>query len=225
MTFSQKIRSLSAQTEFTAVLVLVFGISFVRNIKLLFIPLTEPAISNGHLLRLIFLESAIYLIVGWGLLQRDWSFRRIGLKPTWKETGEGFLVFVLVLVLLTIYAPLKRALGGAIDPHSLVAPGIDFGLIALASLINPIFEETFECGYIITWFSARGLPWVGVGVNCAVRMVCHLYKGLAGAIEVGVLGLIFGWWYQRNGRLWPVVVAHMLADFVSLVTISRLLTK
>jgi membrane protease YdiL (CAAX protease family) len=31
------------------------------------------------------------------------------------------------------------------------------------------------------------------------------------------MGLIFGWWFQRTRRVWPLVLAHFIIDAVSFI--------
>jgi membrane protease YdiL (CAAX protease family) len=59
-------------------------------------------------------------------------------------------------------------------------------------------------------------PVVCVNVSVALRLVCHLYQGTLGVLSVIPVGLIFAYWYVRTGRLWPLIVAHALLDFISL---------
>ena len=45
----------------------------------------------------------------------------------------------------------------------------------------------------------------------------HLYQGFGGFIGNAVMGLVFGYYWQRTGRLWPLVIAHSLIDIVAFV--------
>jgi membrane protease YdiL (CAAX protease family) len=44
----------------------------------------------------------------------------------------------------------------------------------------------------------------------------HLYQGVLGALTIAPVGLLFAYWYVRSGRLWPLIVAHGLIDFIGL---------
>ena len=67
--------------------------------------------------------------------------------------------------------------------------------IVLVSTVNPIFEETLVCGYIVTALGSRRKSWMGIGVSAAIRLLYHLYQGPMGIIGMAPLALAFAWWY------------------------------
>jgi membrane protease YdiL (CAAX protease family) len=85
-------------------------------------------------------------------------------------------------------------------------------LVAL-SVVNGLYEEVFLVGYL-----QRALVQYGrlfsVGAVVLVRMLYHLYQGPAGAMSVVIFGFIVSAYYLHTRKLWPVVFAHMAADFV-----------
>ena len=50
-----------------------------------------------------------------------------------------------------------------------------------------------------------------------VRASYHLYQGIGPALGNAVMGIVFGYWYQRTGRVVPLVVAHAVLDIVAFV--------
>jgi uncharacterized protein len=46
----------------------------------------------------------------------------------------------------------------------------------------------------------------------------HLYQGALGVVMALPMGLVFTLVFARTGRLWPLVIAHALLDFVALVS-------
>jgi membrane protease YdiL (CAAX protease family) len=50
-----------------------------------------------------------------------------------------------------------------------------------------------------------------------LRGTYHLYQGFGQALGNAVMGALFAWWFQRTGRLWPLLVAHTLLDVVAFV--------
>jgi len=60
-------------------------------------------------------------------------------------------------------------------------------------------------------------PLTIILIQAFLRGAYHLYQG-AGAFGGNlVMGLIFGWYYHRSGRLAPLIAAHTLIDAVAFV--------
>lgn len=69
-------------------------------------------------------------------------------------------------------------------------------------------------------------PMVTIVTASVLRGSYHLYQGFGGFIGNIVMGLVWGWVYQRTGRLWPFVVAHFLMDalvFIGYPLVAHLL--
>ena len=73
------------------------------------------------------------------------------------------------------------------------------------------------CGYVISALSERHGQGFAIGTSVALRMAYHTYQGLEGVSAMMLWGILFGFWFARTGRLWPLIVAHALADFFPLV--------
>jgi membrane protease YdiL (CAAX protease family) len=41
-----------------------------------------------------------------------------------------------------------------------------------------------------------------------------------GVLIGGALGLVFGYWYLKSGRVWPLFVAHALLQVTELMMLS-----
>ena len=52
-------------------------------------------------------------------------------------------------------------------------------------------------------------------VSAVLRGTYHLYQGFGGFLGNVIMGLVFGWIYQRTGRVLPLVIAHWVLDIVS----------
>jgi uncharacterized protein len=79
-------------------------------------------------------------------------------------------------------------------------------------------EEIVVCAYVLT--RLRQLGWTNsraLGAAAILRGSYHLYQGYGGFVGNAIMGLIFGWWFQRTRRVVPLVVAHSVIDAVSFV--------
>jgi membrane protease YdiL (CAAX protease family) len=170
-------------------------------------------------------ESAALLLLGGFLYIRGWTIKRVGLTPRWIDTliGVGLAIgayaIYAVLWMVATEAGMRPAyLNGA---SSLIGGHFALPTVVTVSFLNPLFEELFVCGYLITVAKESGHLARGVNASIAIRLGYHLYQGGAGVVGILPLGLIFALWYSRTNRLWPVVVAHGLTDFVALVSFVR----
>jgi membrane protease YdiL (CAAX protease family) len=64
-------------------------------------------------------------------------------------------------------------------------------------------------------------------LSAVLRGSYHLYQGFGGFIGNFFMGLLFGYLYQRWGRVMPLVMAHFLLDatiFVGYAALKDVLT-
>lgn len=91
-------------------------------------------------------------------------------------------------------------------------------LLLLEAAQNGILEEIVVVGYLLT--RLRQLGWSdsrSLAASSVLRGSYHLYQGLGGFFGNLVMGLIFGWWFQRTRRVVPLAIAHTLIDAISFV--------
>jgi membrane protease YdiL (CAAX protease family) len=88
--------------------------------------------------------------------------------------------------------------------------------LVLAAIMAGLSEEVVMLGYLVTRLKDRGMgAWAAIAWSAGLRGAYHLYQGFGGAIGNLVMGLVFGYCYQRWGRVLPLVVAHALIDTVA----------
>ena len=97
----------------------------------------------------------------------------------------------------------------------------DWPTMITASVVNPVFEEVFVCGYVITALKERFGTTTAINVSAGIRVFYHFYQGALGVLGITPMALLFGYWFVRTGRLWPLIVAHALQDLTGLVANSR----
>jgi uncharacterized protein len=214
------LRSLPFAVEFGIVVGLAFGLFVVTSLLVGFHLVEQLHQTPARLTRLVIFELAAMAVLFPFLRVRGWSFEKIGLRPTFKDTGIGVLLFLaayaawfavwIATVLISRQTAMNILSVRLLTQHVPVAVSLAVGLI------NPFFEEVFVCGYVMTALKRRDNPWVAINASVALRVVYHLYQGARGVLSITPLGLIFSFWYARTGRLWPLVVAHCMADLLAL---------
>jgi len=223
-----RIRALSGRVEFLVVIFGAFGLFLPSNVAMLFVPGGPPAptshalISDAYLQGLVLYEGIVLLLLGAFLKARGWTLERIGLKPTLRGTLQGLaLVFLIYLVNLAVVVLLSfvwpEAAAAMRSLAKLVDTSLSLGPVLAVSIVNPVFEEVFVCAYIVSALKEKRGVAFAVNVSTALRVTYHLYQGAAGVISIVPVGLVFAYYYARNGKLWPLIVAHGIMDFVALM--------
>ncbi|WP_166970367.1 CPBP family intramembrane glutamic endopeptidase [Brevibacterium atlanticum] len=138
-----------------------------------------------------------------------------------RDLGHGTLIFLLIGIgTLGVYAG-GRALGitAEVQPANLGDHWWTLPVLVLAAAKNGILEEVLIFG-----FGAQRLrqlrygPWTIIIGLALFRASYHLYQGIGPFLGNVAMGLIFGWYYLRKGRLMPLVWAHFIIDAVGFLT-------
>jgi membrane protease YdiL (CAAX protease family) len=217
------LHALSPRTEFAIVVLGAFGYFAAISIEAFLYPGIGVDISEDGLQFLLIYEAFLLIVLGSFLFARGWDLRQLGSMPTLRDTGMGF---ALALVAYAVYAVVWIIFGNlvpAMDDKAsgLVTTPLQFSTVIAISLLNPIFEEIFVCGYVITALKRTRGVLLAINVSVGIRLAYHLYQGPAGIVSIIPLGLVFGYWFARTGRLWPVIVAHAIFDFAALAVHVR----
>lgn len=98
------------------------------------------------------------------------------------------------------------------------APESRASLVAIAALVlvNPLFEELFVAGYVLSSLRERWGGPAALFASVALRMSYHTYQGPVGVVSNLCVGVVLGLVYLRWRQLCPLVVAHALMDAVGL---------
>lgn len=141
-------------------------------------------------------------------------------KSPWRDLGIGTGLAALIgLPGIGLYF-LGRALGITVNvvPTALDAYWWTIPVLILAAVQNALLEEVVMVGYLMT--RLRDLGWSTPAIivsSAALRGSYHLYQGIGPGLGNFVMGLIFGYWFHRTGRVAPLIVAHTLLDVVAFV--------
>ncbi|MBV8840703.1 MAG: CPBP family intramembrane metalloprotease, partial [Alphaproteobacteria bacterium] len=148
---------------------------------------------------------------------RGWTPRLLGLDFHARDWLVGvalsvaiFIAYNAIAIIAALVFPLQRPVITGTTSVSLL------NFLAL-SVVNPVFEEVFVCGYVVTTLQKSRGAWTAINVSTAIRLSYHLYQGAYGVLGIVPTGLIFAWWFAATGRLWPAIVAHGLLNLVVLL--------
>ena len=149
-------------------------------------------------------------------------FRRIGFDLTrpGRDAASGLLLVAVIGVPgLALYA-IGRAAGVTVAVQTSPADWFwwTVPILVLRALEAALTEEVIVVGYLFTRFRELGVgPWATIVSSALLRGTYHLYQGFGPFVGNALMGVLFGWFYQRFGRTMPLVIAHWILDIVSFV--------
>ena len=177
-------------------------------------------------------ESHLHWILGYELMVTPfiagvlyiggWRLRDLKIAPSLSGTVLGIVVFAGMWMGDWIFTALARTIfpvmQSVLETWEVYRPSAPPTLLSvlLVSIVNPVFEEVFVCGYVIEALRGRFGTTTAVNVSVVIRASYHLYQGIAWQPYHIAYGLVQGYIYARYGRLWPLFISHALLDFVPL---------
>jgi membrane protease YdiL (CAAX protease family) len=217
------IRRLSGGSEVLLVLFTAFGLYIPVSLAALFGGLsavTTAPISDEALLGAALYELTILVVLALFLHVRGWTLERLGLRPSVRESLTGvvlaavaYLAFAALWITAISLWPHLEELAAA---TRLLGDDLSVPNRLLISVVNPVFEEVFVCGYVIAALRERLGVTAAINISAGIRVFYHFYQGAAGVLGIVPIALLFAYWYARGGRLWPLIVAHAMLDIAAL---------
>jgi len=157
----------------------------------------------------------LYLLWRSGIVPRAIGFAKARLRP---DGLHGIILAAIIgLPGLAVYL-IAHAMGinVSVVPSTLDEHWWRLPVLVLSACANSAAEEILVVAYLLT--RLRALGWSANSALLAsalLRGSYHLYQGLGGGLGNIVMGLVFGRYWQRTNRLWPLVIAHALIDAVA----------
>jgi membrane protease YdiL (CAAX protease family) len=224
--------------ELAVVLGVTFGLSAVtamlqladsvlRNLSAQRIPL-NPRRSYFDLIDFGLNATVVAQLIAWGALglyllwRSGLSPARIGLaRFEWRTDLVGGIGLAALIGLpgLALYLAARALhLNASVIPSSLGDTWWRVPMLVLVAFANGWAEEVIVVGYLLTRLGQLGLhPRWALLCSSVLRGGYHLYQGFGAGLGNLAMGVVFGYVWQRTGRLWPLVIAHGLIDTVAFV--------
>lgn len=164
----------------------------------------------------------LYFLWRSGLGPRAIGFARARWRPDVLH-GVGLAALIGVPGLLFYLAAVALDLNVTVQPSTLNDVWWRPITLTLSAIANSAAEEVLVVAWLLS--RLRALGWSdnrSLVASALLRGSYHLYQGFGAGLGNVVMGLIFGRYYQRTARLWPLVIAHALIDIVAFVGYSTL---
>jgi uncharacterized protein len=223
----QFVQALSGRAEFLIVVLGSLGLTLLSNLQLVLDPAIVdqlPPVNNEILISNLVYKLFVLLWLSAFMKARGWTLERLGFSMSLRDTSIGLLLAIIVFCTSWL---IEQTLGSA-APAILEAArrfdklsgDLDVSAMLMASVVDSVFEELFVCAYVIAALKEKRRAAFALNVSVALRVGCHIYQGVYGVLIGGAWGIVFGFWYLKSGRIWPVLVAHAALLFTELVQLS-----
>jgi len=160
----------------------------------------------------------------------------LNLKPARWHTDliGGILLAAFLLGLLVVQQVVQSSWfprSGSPPPEELVTlfNGIANDPLLLAVWLGPVawfgvatFEEltrVFLLNRLWTVWPGPLGRWLVIGFSAVLFGMAHIYQGPANAVAIALQGVLYAWYYQRFGRVWPMIIGHALYDSIQVIQV------
>src|SRR5262249_3860906 len=155
--------------ELVIVIVAAFGIFIFGSIQGALSLRPEPSISDAHLGFVLVYESVVLVALSLFLHVRGWTPEHVGLAPHPRDFPAAFAMaiglYVAYLLMLLLAMGFFTQLRDPASSISAARPTMGVVNVLAISVVNPLFEEVFVCGYIVAALRERRGPWTAINVS------------------------------------------------------------
>jgi len=168
---------------------------------------------------------ALVLFLLWEKSQSPFDRIGLNLKTPIQDVMRGLWLAALIGIPgLGLYVGARQlGISAEVIPAALGQYWWTIPMLLFAAVKASLLEEVVVVGYLFQRLKQLGFSnRAQVLSSAALRATYHLYQGFGGFIGNFVMGLVFGFLYQKFGRVMPLVIAHFLLDAAVFVGYSLL---
>lgn len=216
------IKKLSPTAELITILLIGFG-PFIYSSTLSFFVInsdytnswTYKETSQGYYWIVIY-ETIALLIIIYILKLRNWKISDFNLAFTFRLIWIGLLLVLIRNIIGNLGFKIFEVFN-VVDEST--TKHVQYGLeanwisISLIIIINSIFEEFILIGYLFKRLE-KYHPAIIIGLSMLIRQLYHTYQGWLGLFTILPTGLVFGYYYFKHRKLWPVIIAHGFTNLI-----------
>ena len=217
------IKKLSPTTELITILIIGFGLFIYSSTCSFFVvnsdythSWTYKITSQSHFSIVIY-EIVALLIIFYILKVREWKMSDFNLTFTFRLIWIALLIMFIRNLIGNVGFKILEAFQVVDDT---TVKHVQYGLeanwisISLIIIINSIFEEFILIGYLFKRLEKYN-PVIIIGLSMLIRQLYHTYQGWLSLIMILPTGLVFGYYYYKHKKLWPVIIAHGFSNLIA----------
>jgi membrane protease YdiL (CAAX protease family) len=208
---------MSNMAEVFVVLTLGFGLFIYSSTTEIISNSSAPTTQTYNSYDFVFIivyEIVALTILAYFLKLRHWTLEDFNL-----DFSVKMLVIAMLLVIIreTTGILVSQALKAlrVVNPETITETSISLQSnivsIGLIVIVNSIYEEVLLIGYFFKRFE-KYHPAIIILISFIVRASFHTYQGWASLPKVFILALVFGLYYLKFKKLWPVIIAHGIGN-------------
>ena len=92
---------------------------------------------------------------------------------------------------------------------------VTFAIILVTGIANGFTEEPTMRAWLIPKLEKQmSSQFAALMVSSWLFAICHLYQGRVGVAGTLAIGLIFGLYFLKFRRFWPLAIAHAAMDVI-----------
>jgi hypothetical protein len=170
-------------------------------------------------------EISSLLLVFYFLARRGEGLKSLGLKlDRWTDLLKALGLALAGLILSAVLYAIVRSTTPAITGHAadvrdpkIIFAGMTLSWAVIYSTSSAVFEEIVVRGFVTSEMIALTCPvWLATLVSIALQTSYHVYYGVAGALGISGIFIVFGIYFARSRRLLPVILGHLFFDLWAL---------
>jgi membrane protease YdiL (CAAX protease family) len=172
-------------------------------------------------------EATALAVLAYVLFRQGRSFRQIGLSASWRDVPTSILIAMGAYamyygVYVGVWYSYFHLTHGHPLPQRHVPTLLTSGLwslgLVLVVILNPFFEELIVRAYTMSEVRALGgAAAVSILISVALQTSYHLYQGWPRMHSLAASFLIYSLYYNRYGRIFPVILAHCYVDAIAVL--------
>ncbi|NOU68761.1 CPBP family intramembrane metalloprotease, partial [Paenibacillus sp. LMG 31461] len=161
--------------------------------------------------------------VNWSVVvkKQGRDYKDIGFEFRKSDVLHGILLFFGIYIIYIIALAISPNFGQTPKNIDFLKTNVSIFYL-LFIIINPFFEELIVRAYAIT--EAKYLlknEEISVLISTVIQTSYHLYQGLIPALYAGIMFFAFSIYFVKSMRIIPVIIVHLLFDFITMLELSK----